>query len=192
MAGTAGMSEIERDLDTAQKLKDEGNEAYKAGDYKKAVARYTKIFLLTNSIHHGTLPSEVSFLSSSTTARATKEQVARAKKLRIDGNQNCSMAYEKQGMLKRALEFVNSILEFDAENGKAIYRRGHLLLLLGNLEAAERSLSRAKVLYPRDALVLADCASLAARFKEQKAKDAAKEKAMFGGIFTKAVSMPSS
>src|SRR5262245_34896423 len=134
---------IDCDLDKAQQLKDEGNVAYKAGDYKKALAKYSKIFLLANSIHHGNFSIDsLPNFSSSATERSTKEQVERAKKLRIDANHNCAMTYEKLGAPKKALEFVENILEFDAENAKAIYRRGHLNLVLGNLEAAERDLTK--------------------------------------------------
>jgi tetratricopeptide (TPR) repeat protein len=175
------------DLRDATDLKNQGNAFYKAGEFQKALSKYTKIFLYVNGICPSKVGGGMDELKTASTgvASPSSEEVKVAKDLRTTGNINCAATYFKLGNELKALEFLDRALEVDPENKKAIYRRGQIYLKQGDLDKATADLKKAHEAFPNDSGVAADMKTLNARLHASAVKTCAKEKSMFGGMFSR-------
>lgn len=91
------------------------------------------------------------------------------------------MCQEKVGKPGLALNACNEVLKLDADNVKALYRRGSTRLKSGDLDDARKDLQRAHDRDPENAAVKK---ALAVLKKKQAALDA-KERKTLGGMFDK-------
>ena len=176
---------IDDELKKSQELKDQGNELFKMGEFKKSLAKYTRIFFHVNAI----IPSKIEGMDESTVGQSgmtiTPQQAKLAREIKSAANLNCAQAYSKLGQYRKALTFLEKLLNDDKDNKKAIYRRGQIYLNLDEFDKAETDLRDACVAFPNNKDVAADMERLMKKLSVERAKDTAKAKKMFGGIFTK-------
>lgn len=183
-ATSEAQSEADRERDeylkTGQGLREEGNKLFKEGDYKKALTKYTKVFLWVNGLNSGGI-AEV--MAANDGARGPTPPATGVngviRELRVSTNLNCSVCYLKLGDTTRAVDFAQRAVDLDSENKKSVYRRGQALLAKGELDGAQRDLNIAAVAFPADKGVKEDIKKLAEKFKAITQK----ERAQFAGIF---------
>ncbi|GMI24088.1 hypothetical protein TeGR_g12774 [Tetraparma gracilis] len=94
---------------------------------------------------------------------------------------NAAMCALKEGDSQLALESTNKVLKAEAENVKALYRRGLARTALGDLDEARADLLTAGKLSPADKDIRRALASI----KEKRAAAKKLEQQQFGGIFNK-------
>lgn len=98
----------------AQWYKDEGNTAYKKGDYIMALSLYTKIFLWINHLDVG---GEITAMCATfgddiqQREKTSKEQMEQVKQLKLLGYLNCCMAALKTQQYEKALQFVTKVTQ---------------------------------------------------------------------------------
>ncbi len=154
---------VQEKIEVARALKLEGNDFFKAGDYKNAVKRYKRIFLYMNGLHDknskvkgffdmmgasamwDNSEGKTAFSSSSeedasngsqSRTRANDEEGLEIESLKIDANNNIAMSYLKMEDPEKALKHTDDVLSTDPDNTKAIFRKGKALTALGRSEAA--------------------------------------------------------
>jgi len=172
--------EIGQYLKTGLDLKEEGNALFKAGQVEKALAKYTKIFLWVNGLNPGANITGM-MEDQSRVPKPTEDQQVQIKELRVTANLNCATCYLKMGKPDKALDFCGKALEQDADNKKAVWRRGQAYLAMNDVDNAQKDLEASKVAFPTDKGVAADLATLAKKFEEHKQK----ERNQFKGMFSK-------
>eukprot|EP00457_Paulinella_chromatophora_P010856 gb/GEZN01010975.1/.p1 GENE.gb/GEZN01010975.1/~~gb/GEZN01010975.1/.p1 ORF type:complete len:206 (-),score=41.22 gb/GEZN01010975.1/:466-1083(-) len=137
MAST-GDSNVDTSIHTAQKLKEEGNEFFKAKEFRKALSKYTKIFAWVNYLD---VPSELREMTSSSNRAPVDAAVAtQARELRMAANTNCAACHLRLNQLDKANDFIKRGLELDAKNERCRLIRGQIALRTGNLELAREDL----------------------------------------------------
>eukprot|EP00808_Paulinella_micropora_P026566 g25626.t1 len=138
------MAEEDKNIATARTLKEEGNDLFKAKEYKMALAKYTKIFLWVN---HLDVPTE---LAQMTTATPVKQDIkTQARELRLAANTNCATCYLRLNDLDKAKEFVERGLALDANSPRCRLIRGQVAWRTGDLETARSDLESVKDVFPQ-------------------------------------------
>lgn len=160
------MTESER-IATAEKYKAQGTDFFKAGKYEEAAAKYELAadYAVGEGITGNDIPEE-------------------ERALFVSCWSNAAMCQLKLKQYSDAVEACNKVLELDSEantNLKALYRRGLARLHLGLLKESKVDLLAA---YNIDASNK-DVRKALAKLKEAKAEATKKEKAAFGGMFSK-------
>ncbi|GAM25393.1 hypothetical protein SAMD00019534_085680 [Acytostelium subglobosum LB1] len=138
----------------AYSLKDKGAESFKTGDYKQAIFNYysAKNFIMGLQ-------------------DLNQEKTNETKALKHVLLNNIAMCLMKQQKYTNALRSLEEILLEDADNVKALYRRGKCQIVLENYSEAETDLLRAKSLAPNDKEILNELAILAQKTKSHNAKE---------------------
>lgn len=149
---------LEESLARAASLKDNGNDAIKAGDYNLAKEKYEQGIKLLDD--HKTLSSDIviSTLSS----------------LHL----NNALACLKIGVYKGAIDSANIVLKNDKNNVKAIYRRGCAYLNQHSFDEAKQDLTKVLELEPENVAAKKELVMLVKLRKEWKEK----EKSSFSGF----------
>ena len=83
----------------------------------------------------------------------TPDQTKRVNEIKIAVNNNLAAASIKEGKYKRVVDCTNKVIEIDSNNTKALFRRGKAYLEQGDLDKAERDLSKASQLDPNDGAI---------------------------------------
>ena len=171
----------------AKELKDQGTEFFQAGNFTKALACYTKIFLWTNAFDVPAALTNVKSDESDTKclSEISTEDQATLRGLKLAANLNCSACYLKLADATRALKFAEQARQMDPSNSKAQYRRGQAWLLLGELDKAEEDLVPSLKAFPNEAGIKAAIASL----QQKKQEHVLKERAHYRGLFDKVASL---
>lgn len=183
------MSAIEREAH-ATKMKDQGTEALKAGDFATAINRYEDgVEYVTwtaggghgaaGHTHGGDPCSGHGDEDDDPIEDDSAELSADGKKLAIALLNNCAMAKLKTGDNESAKFDCTKCLQYEAENEKAIFRRAQAELAMGNWGKAVEDADRITKINPENK----EAEQL--RRKAQAAEKAAKqkEKAMYGKMF---------
>mmetsp|Transcript_5416 Transcript_5416/g.18110 ORF Transcript_5416/g.18110 Transcript_5416/m.18110 type:complete len:373 (-) Transcript_5416:194-1312(-) len=145
-----------------EKNKAEGTELFRGGVYRQAAARYHKALTHAEKVFDASLNEQ--------------EQLATLKKsLWL----NLAQAYLKLENWAQAQTYSNHVLEADADNVKALFRRGTALMRLNKREEATRDLRRAAELAPQDAAVQ----QLLGKLNAAAAKERKRERAMAAKMF---------
>mmetsp|Transcript_31436 Transcript_31436/g.74149 ORF Transcript_31436/g.74149 Transcript_31436/m.74149 type:complete len:351 (+) Transcript_31436:54-1106(+) len=137
-----------------------GNEAFKAGDFKRAVDKYEKALLY---IDQGGFAGEDS----------VKEQT-------LSCQLNCAMCFLKLNNPENCRKKCNEALTLDANNVKGLFRRGCAYLLMGEPDKSEADLKTAEALSPEDAAIKKELLKVAAYRKKQAGREKELAKKMFG------------
>ena len=137
-----------------------GNEKFKAGEYSKAIAKYEKAL---RYIDHGGFAGE------------DKVQAAT-----ISCNLNAAQCFLKLGKGDEAKSKCSKVLDLDASNIKARFRRGCAYLLMNDPDNAEADLNKAAEQDPDDAAIKKELAKVVALRKKNEAKEKGFAKKMFG------------
>lgn len=117
----------EERMQMSKKWKEEGNVAFKAGDFPKALKSYK---LVTEYLEMDMKDSE------------------EAKTMRVLCLGNCSLVYFKSKDNKQAVEYADMVLQNDAQNVKALFRKGQAYAAMGEYSQAQQSLEQALVADP--------------------------------------------
>ena len=203
-------STMDEKLAEAVRLKGEGNELFKAGNYKKAITRYSKVFAYTwvpgNSVKQYATGGEGQEVTEEQVKKVLSRSVSPhlsvfclvpqgelVRELKVACWGNIAQCHLKLEAPRECVKFCKKILEEEeggedvdaavlppAQKVKALVRMGQAMLMLNDLDKAKAHLTEAHTLDPKNAGVRSQWKKLQAAFKEHKAK----EKSKFGGMFS--------
>ncbi|KAI4902615.1 hypothetical protein NFI96_032938 [Prochilodus magdalenae] len=158
------------EMNTSEKLeqsiivKEKGTQYFKDGKYKQAAVQYKRI---------------VSWLEHESSLQGEEEEKAKA--LRLAAHLNLSMCYLKLQEANPALENCDKALELDANNEKALFRRGEALFMLKEFDRAKDDFQRVIQLYPANKAAKSQVLLCQKHIKEQHEKD----KRLYANMFQK-------
>mmetsp|Transcript_29725 Transcript_29725/g.40015 ORF Transcript_29725/g.40015 Transcript_29725/m.40015 type:complete len:318 (+) Transcript_29725:52-1005(+) len=172
----------------AMKMKEEGTAAFKVGDLATAVNRWE------DGVHYLTFDPSQDFAGHSHGGMpcsghgddAGGDDAAEPLAL-SDGDRktvvallnNCAMAKLKLGDEDSAKFDCNKVLEYDAANVKALFRRGQAELAMGEYSKCAESTARVLELDPQNK----EAEQLRRKAKDDEKKSKQKEKAMYSKMF---------
>ena len=131
---------IEELLQEAARYKEEGNELFASGQYKKAISKYSTVFAFTRGLPGSKRGMDnIASMAVGTPIDPSLDQ--RAVELERLSELNIAACYLKLERGKEALEHSNKAIELDATVGKAFLRKGQALLLLKNYDGCQTKLS---------------------------------------------------
>lgn len=154
----------------ALRLKDKGNEQFKANDCPAAKISYED-GLEALADHREAKALEA--LPAASSAELTA--------MLITLYNNLSMVSVKQENWYKAISYANHTLKLDALSVKALYRRGLAHARIGDIDEAKADLSKCLQLEPTNTAAKKELVDLARSSKEVSAR----QKTSFGGIFQK-------
>lgn len=158
------------EMNTTEKLeqsaivKDKGTQYFKDGKYKQAAVQYKRI---------------VSWLEHESSLQGEDEKKAVA--LRLAAHLNLAMCYLKLQDPNPALENCDKALDLDANNEKALFRRGEALFVMKEFEKARDDFQRVVQLYPANKAAKSQALLCQKHIKEQYEKD----KRIYANMFQK-------
>uniref|UniRef100_A0A671LPW0 peptidylprolyl isomerase n=1 Tax=Sinocyclocheilus anshuiensis TaxID=1608454 RepID=A0A671LPW0_9TELE len=158
------------EMNTTEKLeqsaivKEKGTQYFKEGKYKQAVMQYKRI---------------VSWLEHESNLQPEDEEKAKA--LRLAAHLNLAMCSLKLQEPNPALENCDKALELDANNEKALFRRGEALVVMKEFDRARADFQRVTQLYPANKAAKSQIALCQKHIKEQHEKD----KRLYANMFQK-------
>jgi len=190
---------IQEKLEKSLAFKDEGNNFYKAKEYKKAMRKYHNAILYLKGIDndlHGT----PAFLQSASVdpnseKKITEEMEQECIKANISVYNNlaaCILATVKDNSTSNAekehekvVKYTDIVLELDEENDKALYRKAQALKLLRDFSGARETFEKLKSVQakkgqnvPKDVITgIKDCQEALKDYDK-------KEKSMYQNMFT--------
>jgi len=154
----------EEKVAAAQKRKDDGNELFKVGRYKRAIKKYKKAMTFLDA-EYG----------------MNDDQKATVKKLKVPLYLNLAASKLATKQYKEVIEDCNKALEIEANNVKGLIRRSKANIELDEWDLARNDLDKA---LKHDANN-EDAKRELARLKKKIADQAQKDKKAFGGMFEK-------
>jgi tetratricopeptide (TPR) repeat protein len=168
----------------AMRLKNEGNDFFKDGRYKKAITVYSKVFAYIWQ------PSaEVKqYAQGAGDTEVSEDQSSSIVSLRLACWGNIASCHLKLDNPRKCMEFCKKVLQEAEQEGsivptnqkvKALVRCGQAMVMMNDLDKAKVLLTQAHSLDPQNASVRSEWKKLQTAFKEHKSK----EKAKFGGMF---------
>lgn len=163
-------------LQTAEALKNEGNELFRMGNYKQAISKYSKIFLYTN----GLIAKSDSMAQYANGKVITEDEDFLVKELKHSANSNMAAAYLALKQYDKVIIKATLALEIK-ENAKVLYRRALAYIEIGDIDNAKIDLEKASQIAPNDS-------GIAAAFKKLAVKSdiiLKKEKKKYQGFFDK-------
>lgn len=169
-------SSAEANIAKALELKAQGNEAFKAGNYKEAMVAYHQIFMYVHGFSEG---SSSQTMPGQTTQPVSAGTMAQIKELKVVHFSNLAMCHLKLGNVQKARDNSSKALAIDGKNIKALFRRGKCNSQLGALDEAKADFDQILAMEPENRDVLRELHALKARFREHEKK----EKKKFAGMF---------
>ncbi|KAF5893569.1 peptidyl-prolyl cis-trans isomerase FKBP4-like, partial [Clarias magur] len=158
------------EMNTSEKLeqsaivKGKGTQYFKDGKYKQAVVQYKRI---------------VSWLEQESNLQGEDEEKAKA--LRLAAHLNLAMCYLKLQEPNPALENCDKALQLDANNEKALFRRGEAQVMKKEFKLAKEDFEHVTKLYPNNKAAMSQVLQCQKRIKEQHEK----EKRLYANMFPK-------
>lgn len=128
-------------IQEAERLKLEGNEFYRAQNYKKALSCYHKVFFMINGFLDPS--NKYNEYSSKKQEAVTEEMLKSIKDLKYTTYLNMSQIYIFNKNFEKAVESATKSLEIK-ENVKAWFRRGSSYIELNEFEKARKDLLKVK------------------------------------------------
>jgi len=170
-------SAVEANLATAQKLKEKGNAAFKAGDYQAAMQAYHQIYMYVHGYSGGNGCGMV--FPGQTTTPVSESEMATIHELKLAHFCNLGMCHLKLGNLPKARINCTKALAIDSTNVKALFRRGKCNAALGSLDEAKADFEGVLELQPLNKEAVRQLRSLKCAFADHKRK----EQKRFAGMF---------
>ncbi|XP_051512092.1 peptidyl-prolyl cis-trans isomerase FKBP4-like [Myxocyprinus asiaticus] len=157
------MNSIEK-LEQSAIIKEKGTQYFKEGKYKQAAVQYKRI---------------VSWLEHESSLQGEEEEKAKA--LRLAAHLNLAMCYLKMQEPNLTLENCDKALELDANNEKALFRRGEALVVMKEFDRARADFQHVTQLYPANKAAKSQIVLCQKHIKEQHEKD----KRLYANMFQK-------
>lgn len=186
------MTEVDEHIETCKTFKAKGDEKFKEKNYVEALKWYSRVFPYVRIYSSPSLPTE----GINNEVKATDEQIAECKKLRISSalngaKCNINIADSLSGdRSKSSTKYTcamslldNYIFRYNEENDKAVMLRGVLNLKLGNIDSAKSDLSSAIKKFSTDEYLRRCWHELQLITAENEAKYRSEQQRMFGGMF---------
>ncbi|XP_043223998.1 tetratricopeptide repeat protein 9C-like isoform X1 [Amphibalanus amphitrite] len=156
MAEATGTITANTKYETALKYKQDGNEAFKAKNFKLAIRNYHKALLYIRGIdqHAVKLPAMLGNARQQRDreqrqSELTEELTGSVDALKVDTYNNLTAALlqcEDRFDLQKILEYCDEVAELSPNNQKCLFRRGQAYARAGDYEEAERCLLKAREL----------------------------------------------
>lgn len=173
-------------LRQAEAHKEEGNQFFKDGNYKKALGAYHKVFCYVNGLQ---VPSPTSSVESKdgdsspsrsppSSSQVPKERVEDLRKLKQSSRLNMAACYLRLEEHQKCVDACSKALELGS-SAKAYFRRGQAYLELRNLSGAKNDLERARELTPNDPAIIAELRKLRSALGQANPKERASYAKMF-------------
>ena len=179
------MGDADSNLAKARELKAQGNEAFKAGDYKAAMVHYHQIYMYVHGFSEGSSGSG-SAMPMQTTKSVDRETMAQLCELKVVHFSNLAMCHLKLGNTEKARDNSSKALAIDAKNIKCLFRRGKCHATMGALDEAKADFDQILSLEPDNREAVRELHALKQKFKEHDKK----EKKKFAGMFNKLSAEP--
>ncbi|KAF9901304.1 hypothetical protein EC991_006286 [Linnemannia zychae] len=135
------MSSIQEKMNTALANKDQGNEAFKNGDIKKALTQYHMAVFGLSGLDNQMSGMPMMSAMQPQAGMATDDQKSVIKTNLAVVYSNMGACHLKNNNYKRAIEVCDTALKHDPTNVKAKFRRAQAKLAEGNLAGAEADLN---------------------------------------------------
>ena len=161
-------------IESQAKYRAAGTKYYQAGLFAWARKRYEEA--------NKRAVSESSFSSGVTAAEEVKQKVAESTASKLSCLLNIAQCNLKLGEWEKVIPACTDALALDAKSVKALYRRGHAHLKLGDVGSARADMTQAAQLDPQNRDVRRELEAVKAMEKAAKEK----QKGMFGGMFSAA------
>ncbi|KAL6056076.1 peptidyl-prolyl cis-trans isomerase cpr6 [Balamuthia mandrillaris] len=170
-------------IQIATNHKNEGNEHFKAKDYRKALGQYHRAYLYLKGFR-GSSGGNTDFIqqmagSNTSGASLNTEEREQVTSLLVAVHCNMAVCHLELKMAERAVEDCNNALKIDNKCTKALFRKGQAYLQLRDTDRAKEALQNASQLAPKDSAILRELRKV--REMEQTQKD--KQKKAFAGLF---------
>lgn len=168
----------EERVQEATSLKEEGNQAFKSGDYAWALEKYEKIREVTDN-------DGGQFDSQKEGSEATDAEALNAQRLdlRLSCFLNMAMCFMKLEDWRGGFENSRLALELDEKNEKALFRKITCAIELEEVEAAKADLKQFLSIAPKSVQARGLHKSLQEKLAMLKKRD----KATFGSLFQKSM-----
>ena len=174
--------EAAKNIEKAQLLKEEGNAAFKNGEYQKAMSAYHQIFMYVHGYSASSAGPGAAKMPGQTTTPVSHEQMATIKELKLVHFNNLAMCHLKHGPnLQKAKMNCTKALDIDPKNVKALFRRGKCYAQLGEIDEAKEDFDRVLELQPDNKDAVRELRALKSQFAAQRKK----EQKRFAGLFDK-------
>lgn len=150
------LEKLQNMIQTAQTLKQEGNVFFKDGDYKKAKAKYTRVFAYTRAF----ISSEPDggegmvnmAMKASGLGEITDEFKLIAKNLERDVNNNMAIIFLKEENWTKVVEKSTKSLKIE-KNVKGYFNRGKAYAMKNDFESAYKDFEEGKKDFPDEAKI---------------------------------------
>ena len=188
------MSDAAKNIAMAKDLKEQGNTAFKEGEYQKAIAAYHQIFMYVHGYSQGSGGGGSSMgMPGQTTTPVTAEEMAQIRELKLAHFCNLAMCHMKHGQkYVKARDCCTKALALDADNVKALFRRGKCHAALNAIDEAKEDLDRVIELQPDNKDAVRELRALRGAFEKQRKKEQRKFAGMFERLQDEEQAEPSS
>jgi tetratricopeptide (TPR) repeat protein len=181
---------IDEKLSVFNKLKERGNVLLKQGDVDRALAKYSSAYRLVEYANDTDEAKKKEIEQVSIFTQLNKSNVIKSNSVCFLVNQaklichlNKAMVYKKKNDHILCISECNAALKINADNAKALFRRGVAQMNLEELNLAQKDLERVKELDPSLPEIDAQLQQLAKRQKIRDQKDKKLFSRMLGGLF---------
>eukprot|EP01120_Amphizonella_sp_Union-15-10_P013302 TRINITY_DN6152_c0_g1_i1.p1 TRINITY_DN6152_c0_g1~~TRINITY_DN6152_c0_g1_i1.p1 ORF type:complete len:445 (-),score=119.87 TRINITY_DN6152_c0_g1_i1:115-1449(-) len=149
----------------ALQKKEQGNELFKSGHFKRAVAQYKKAIDFIDYDHD-----------------LKDEEKEKSKNLKTIIYNNISMVYVKKQKFGKVMENCKKVLDVEPNNAKALFRRGLSYASLDSWDLAKKDFLHVLSLEKDNKLAKTELAKVNEKIKQQNEKDKKRFKNLFGRL----------
>ena len=191
-AAPVDTSLIQEKLEKSLAFKDEGNNLYKAKEYKKAMRKYHNAILYLKGINNDLHGSSVDPNSEKKITEEMEQECIKASISVYNNLAACILATVKENSTSNAekehekvVQYTDIVLELDEENDKALYRKAQALKLLRDISGAQETFEKLKSAKAKKGQNVPKDVTTGIKDCQEALKDYdKKEKSMYQNMFT--------